>query len=360
MSLTALQVHGEGLSAAGVGEYHGATTAARFSDINAELAALRAGCGAYDLGFRAKFSVTGRDRVRWLNGMVTNKIRDLAAGQGVYAFLLTPQGHILGDLYAYNRGESISLDTDQSQAEKIFATLKRYIIMDDVQIANVSEELTALGIAGPKAREVLGNCGFAVPEVHLLQIQSVSWRGIECSLVCGERGNWEIWVAASSVRQLWDALVGAGATPVGFEALEQERIEAGIPVYGADIRDRDLPQETDQIRALNFNKGCYIGQEIVERIRSRGAVHRKFSGFLVDGDAAVGSKIWSDGKEVGEITSVAALPVSDGKRLALGYIRRDAGATGREVNIGSTRATVVQLPLTPQCLQENSLEQRPA
>ena len=155
MGNTALQAHGEGLGAAGVGEYRGATTAARFGDPQAEFAALRGGCGVYDLGFRAKISLTGGDRVRWLNGMVTNNIRDLAVGEGVYAFLLNPQGHILGDLYAYNRGESIAVDTDCGQAEKILATFDHYIIMDDVEVTNLSEQLTALGIAGPKSREVL-------------------------------------------------------------------------------------------------------------------------------------------------------------------------------------------------------------
>src|SRR5690348_11041564 len=105
MANTALQNHGEGLGAASVGEYRGAATAARFSTPLAEFESLQAGCGLYDLGFRAKISLTGSDRVRWLNGMVTNNIRDLAASHGVYAFLLNPQGHILGDLYAYNRGE---------------------------------------------------------------------------------------------------------------------------------------------------------------------------------------------------------------------------------------------------------------
>lgn len=343
-----------------MGEYHGSSTATRFAEISSELAALREESGCYDLGFRAKFSIAGRDRVRWLNGMVTNKIKDLAPGQGVYAFLLTPQGHILGDLYAYNRGESISIDTDQSQAEKIQSTLQRYIIMDDVKLTNVSDELTALGIAGPKSREVLSAVGFTVPEMQPLQLQSVSWQGVECTVVCGEHGNWEIWLPAASVRRLWDAWIDAGSKPVGFEALEQDRIELGIPVFGIDIGDRDLPQETEQTRALNFNKGCYIGQEIVERIRSRGAVHRKFSGFLIDGNVARGSKISSDGKEVGEITTVAAVPVADGRRLALGYIRREAGVPGREITVGSTKAMVVQLPLTPQSVQESSLERRPA
>src|SRR5712692_2142953 len=124
-------------------DYCGAATAARFSDPQTEFGALRTGCGAYDLGFRAKIALTGGDRVRWLNGMVTNNIRDLAQGHGAYAFLLNPQGHILGDLYAYNRGDSLVIDADQSQLERLLATFDHYIIMDDVEVANVSDKLTA-------------------------------------------------------------------------------------------------------------------------------------------------------------------------------------------------------------------------
>src|SRR5271169_1258306 len=186
MGATALQDHGEGLGAASVGEYRGASTAARFGDPQAEFAALRTGCGVYDLGFRAQISLTGVDRVRWLNGMVTNNIRDLAAGHGVYAFLLNPQGHILGDLYAYNRGESIVVDTDCGQAEKILATFDHYIIMDDVEVTNLSERVTALGIAGPKSGEVLAGAGLAIAEMQALRVQSVTWQGTECTLVRGE------------------------------------------------------------------------------------------------------------------------------------------------------------------------------
>src|SRR5258708_7174774 len=144
MGQTALQVHGEGLGAAGVAEYRGATTAASFGDPQGEFAALRGGCGVYDLGFRAKISLSGGDRTRWLNGMVTNNIRDLALGRGAYAFLLNPQGHILGDLYAYNRGDSIDIDTDCGQVEKILATFDHFIIMDDVEVVNRSQQVTAL------------------------------------------------------------------------------------------------------------------------------------------------------------------------------------------------------------------------
>jgi folate-binding protein YgfZ len=362
MKVTALQAQSEELGSASVGEYRGATTAARFEDAREELAALRSGCGLYDLGFRAKISLTGEDRVRWLNGMVTNNIRDLAVGRGVYAFLLNPQGRILGDLYAYHRGESIAVDTDLSQAEKILATFDHYIIMDDVEVKNLSEDLTALGIGGPRSAETLKAAGFDLPEMQSLQIQSISWQGIGSTLVRGERDNFEVWLPAGDVRQLWNALVGAAATPVGFEALELERIESGVPAYGVDIRERDLPQETEQDRALNFSKGCYVGQEIVERIRSRGAVHRKFTGFLADAAVTPGSKVAANGKDIGEITSVAALAAAEHGTIALGYIRREIGTPGREVMIGNTKATVVQLPLRKEMPQSNqsSLEQRPA
>ena len=229
--------------------------------------------------------------MRWLNGMVTNNIRDLAVGHGVYAFLLNPQGHILGDLYAYNRGESITVDTDRGQAEKILATFDHYIIMDDVEVTNLSEQMTALGIAGPKSHDVLAAAGFAVPETAASAgAIRCDWQGDLSARWCAARTrsttSYEIWMAPDSVRQLWDALLAAGATPVGSEALELHRIVSGIPRYGVDIRERDLPQETEQARALNFNKGCYVGQEIVERIRSRGAVHRKFTGFLAEGARA--------------------------------------------------------------------------
>jgi folate-binding protein YgfZ len=174
---------------------------------------------------------------------------------------------------------------------------------------------------------------------------------VECTVIRGEDAqleSYEVWLAPQDVYKTWEALRAAGAAPVGSEALEMQRIASGLPLYGADIRERDLPQETEQMRALNFNKGCYVGQEIVERIHSRGNVHRKFTGFLVEGAAAIaaGAKIVSSEKEVGEITSVAVLRKHSGEQtVALGYIRREVGVPGREVTIGTVKATVSPLPL---------------
>jgi folate-binding protein YgfZ len=372
MGLTALQAQSDGLGATATAEYRGATTASRFADPQAEFDALRTGCGVYDLGYRAMLSLTGSDRVRWLNGMVTNNIRDLALGRGVYAFLLNPQGKILGDLYAYNRGESITVETDRSQVEKMLATFDHYIIMDDVEIANLSEQTTALGVSGPNSRQVLADSGIQVPEMEPLQMFEAKCtcdcECVTCTVVRGDDPTsepYEVWLAPSEVKKTWNALVQHGATPVGSEAVELKRIAAGVPLYGIDIRERDLPQETEQARALNFNKGCYVGQEIVERIRSRGAVHRMFSGFLAENAETIvpGNKIIVGDKEVGEITSAAVLQSARGsKTVALGYIRREVGTPGRQVTIGVANATVVQMPLSDGLLarDESAMERHSA
>jgi len=320
---------------------------ADFGDVRAEFQALVTAAGVYELSARAKVSLTGSDRVRWLNGMVTNNVRDLAPGQGVYAFLLNPQGHILGDLYAYNRGESSLVDTDRSQLDKILAVFDKYIIMDDVEVAG--EKLAAIGIAGPKSREALQAAGFQVPDLGPLQFSAVTWQQTAVTLVRGDNPrveSFELWLAQNDVEKGREALAKAGARPVGTAALDLLRIAAGIPRYGADIRERDLPQETEQERALNFSKGCYVGQEIVERIRSRGQVRRKFTGFEVNGPLpAPGSKVLVEGKEVGEITSAASLPLSGGeRRVALGYIRREVATPGKQVEAGGSAASVANLP----------------
>src|SRR6204780_1961449 len=180
MGLTALQAHGEGLGAAGVGEYRGATTAVRFGDPQAEFVALRDGCGVYDLGFRAKISLTGGDRVRWLNGMVTNNIRDLAPNHGVYCFLLNAQGHIQADFYAYNMGDSIVVDTDADLREKVLAHFGRFIIMDDVEVADVTATLGMIGVFGPQAKAVMRMAGIELPELAALEMCTP-----KCDCDCG-------------------------------------------------------------------------------------------------------------------------------------------------------------------------------
>jgi folate-binding protein YgfZ len=347
--MTATALHDTLASAsAHLSEYSGAATAADFGNVRAEFQALIADAGVYDLGWRGKIAVSGADRTRWLNGMITNNIRDLAEGHGLYAFLLNPQGRILADLYAYNQGSSLLVDTDQSQVVKVLEIFDHYIIMDDVEVAT-NEKLTAIGIAGPKAREVLRTAAVEFPELEPLQCHDLIWRNTKLTIVRGDNPtieSYELWLAPENVKSVWEALLKADAKPVGTAALELLRIASGIPRYGPDIREKDLPQETGQQRALHFTKGCYIGQEIVERIRSRASVHRSFTGFEIRGPLpGPGTKIQSDGKDVGEITSAACLPVAVGEySVALGYLRREAALPGKQLQAGSAAAIVGNLP----------------
>jgi folate-binding protein YgfZ len=329
-------------------EHAGGRTASDFGDPRAEFQALLSGCGVYDLSWRAKIAVTGGDRVRWMNGMVTNNVRDLAPGHGVYAFLLNAQGRIQADLYVFQRGDSLLVDTERAQREKVLQLFEHYIIADDVEIADISDKLAAVGLTGPESRHVLERANAAVPDLAPLQFADLTWHEKPVTVLrSGEeaRESWQVWIAPEYASELWDALVKAGAQPTGTTALNLFRISRGIPQFGVDIRDRDLPQETGQTRALNFTKGCYLGQEIVERIRSRGAVHRQFTAFAVEGALPEpGAKVLADEKEVGEITSSAILPLSGGDRpLALGYLRREA--TGKELRAGTATLKAASLPI---------------
>ncbi len=325
-----------------------ATDRPDYGDARAEFLNLLTGCGVYELGGRCKIAATGGDRVRWMNGMATNNVRDLAQGHGVYSFLLNAQGRIQGDLYVFHRGESLLVDTEVGQREKMLALFDRFIIADDVEITDVSGTIAAVGLTGPESRAVLERAGIPVPDLAYLQFSEVTWRdGVATVLRSGEevRESYQVWINPDHSQELRDALLKAGARATGTGALDMFRISRGIPQFGIDIRERDLPQETGQTRALNFTKGCYLGQEIVERIRSRGAVHRQFGAFAIEGPLPdAGTKIVADEKEVGEITSGAILPLPDGDRaVALGYLRREAA--DKDLRAGAAKVVPTSLPV---------------
>jgi len=350
MSKTAIY---NALAAAGarMGEYGGVETAAAFRDAVSEFRELHSGCAVYDLGWRAKIAITGEDRERWLNGMVTNNVKDLPVNHGNYSFVLNPQGRILGDLYTYNRGDYLLIDTERGQLEGLLKLFEHYIIMDDVEVSDKSDSITAIGIQGPKATEVLKRADMIDPGLEPMQIANLTSNSVELSLsrmVSPDFVTYEIWASPSSLVQIWNSLIKAGAIPVGTEALEKFRVMIGFPKYGTDIRDRDLPQETDQKHALNFTKGCYVGQEIVERIRSRGNVHRKFQGFVLEGELpGRGTKLEADGKEVGELTSISRIPTNNGDRsVALGYIRREALERGAKITYPGGEARPAEVPFS--------------
>jgi folate-binding protein YgfZ len=333
-----------------MGEYCGAETARSFGDGKAEYRTLLTDCGVYDLGWRAKIVLTGSDRLRWANGIVTNNVRDLPEGRGNYSFMLNAQGRIQSDLYVYNMGDHLMVDTELWQTPNILQLFDKFIIMDDVEVADISDKLTALAVQGPKSLDILRALGLAVADdVEPFKVAQMVWNGIGLSITRMESKiaiTFELWLASENVPKLWDAIVAAGAKPVGTDALEMFRVAAGVPRYGVDITDKYIPQETEQFHALHFSKGCYLGQEIVERVRSRGAVNRHFTGYKLDGRPPKnGSEVQVDGKKVGEITSALSVPTNDGeKTFALGYVRKEMGAPGTKVQVDGAEAEIAEPP----------------
>lgn len=302
----------------------------------------------HDLGWMRRVAVRGEDRFRWLSGMVTNMVIDLAPDGGAWNLVLNAQGRIQGDLTVWREGDGLELGISADQFERLLTHLEHFIIMDDVELVQLGLEPggaeTALGLTGPLAGEMLGRMGLPTLGEPMTGTR-VEWNGLNLRILRGYGAivpHYELWTPVTGVTRLWRTLSTAGATPVGATTLEAFRIAEAIPMYGVDMVERDLPQETSQMRALHFNKGCYLGQEIVERIRSRGSVHRHLRALELEGPVpeagtelkfnsevaspSSGSAIKQDGP-AGKITSAAELPMNAGNRVfALGMLRAEVEA----------------------------------
>jgi folate-binding protein YgfZ len=315
-----------------------------------QLHALLHTAGVATLDHLGWIRVSGDDRVRWLNGMVTNSIKDLKPGDGCYNFVLSAQGRIQGTAYAFAQTESILLQTDRTQIPNLLATLDRFIIMDDVELTDITESLTGLALTGPAAASLLAAIDLTPEESRPLELTKTRWNERAVDLIHAHSPlvpRFELWTDAASSATLLEELTAAGAITCTLEALELLRILEGTPRYGTDIRDKELAQETGQTHALHFAKGCYLGQEIVERIRSRGNVHRTFGAFRLDGTLPEsGAAMQAEGKPVGEFTSVSAIPLSSGPvQIALGYIRRDALDRAVPLTYPGGEASPLPLPI---------------
>ncbi len=304
--------------------YLGCITPAVYSDVSHELSALTSSAGVLDRGHRVRVRITGSDRVRWLNGMVTNTVKALLPGRHNYTFILNAQGRIQGDAQIFAVEDALILETDRSQLARLLAHFDRFIIMDDVELAEM-HDATTLSVAGPRAEGIVSG-GFA-PEPGSFAATTIA--GIQATLVNRTLNpaypQFDLWTDVAQVGALHSALQALGCTPCGLQATEALRVYEGVPLFGIDIQEKLLPQETGQARALNFSKGCYLGQEIVERIRSRATIHRSIRRFVLAGEQpAPGSPLSADGAIVGELTSVAAIELPDFHGIvALGTIRHE-------------------------------------
>lgn len=282
--------------------------------------ALRAAAAWLDLSTRGRLYAAGKDRVRLLHAMTTNHVQQLEAGMGCYAFFLNAQGQIQADVNLLCLQDRFLLDTEPETRERVFRHLDKYIIADDVTLEDVTEPLACLAIEGPNAAAVLASIGAPTPEREYAHHQ---WNGaiVERATSTGQPG-FRIFMAAGD-KESWIALLESkGAIAATPDEARTVRLENGKPRYSEDIFDTTLPQETRQLHAVHFSKGCYLGQEIVERIRSRGHVNRLLTRLAIDGaePLAAGAEITAGSARAGEITSSAFSPAL-GEVLALAYLR---------------------------------------
>jgi folate-binding protein YgfZ len=310
-----------------------------------ELEAIRTSAAIFPLSDRAFLRITGSDASRWLNGMVTNSIQSLAPGEGNYNFLLNAQGRIQADCTIYCDSKAVQdnylLETDSSQIDTIKAHLDHFIIMDDVELTDEFTNLKGILIVGNAiaVNRLLAHTRLAEDQPSLTQAKPPRYSQTDISrgfvLLHSQLNTkiatdqFELWVNPNNFDRLLESLRNNGVieiVEISPEALEAHRILSATPKYGVDIRNtethKDLPQETAQTHALHFNKGCYLGQEIVERIRSRGQVHRTFTQFTLTGQLPeLPATLEANGKPAGELTS--AIQIGDTIH-ALGYLRREA------------------------------------
>jgi folate-binding protein YgfZ len=307
--------------------------------------ALCDGAAWLDLPGRGRIFVRGEDRRRLLHALTTNHIEQLEPGGGCYAFFLNAQGHILSDVNLLCMPDYFLLDTEPETAQKVCTHIDRYIIADDVAFEDATSGLFTLGIEGPRAADVLAKAGAPIPE----PAYSHAWWDTRTVMNASSTGatGFLIFVPREEKDAVARQLGSGGAVWADAGAAEVVRLEYGKPRYGQDFTEANLPQETQLLHAVHFNKGCYLGQEIVERVRSRGHINRLLVRLGIDSRVPPpsGSKVLADGNEVGRITSAAFSPRLD-KVVALAYVRTEESHPGKPLGVEGNRAEVVSLPVT--------------
>ena len=340
---------------------------------------MRRAAGLFRHADRGLISVTGTDRTRWLQGMLSNDVASLAPGpeaSGCYAALLTPKGKIVADMQVMLRGDAFWLELAAAAVEGVSARLERYIIADDVTLTDESQAFARLGVEGPAASRVLAGAGADALPTGADSLVDTSIAGVGAAIArfgwSGEEG-FQLFVPQAEGERVAAALLAAGSADgiveADSEVLEILRVEAGVPSLGRELSEEVLPDEARLSRAISFTKGCYTGQEIVARLHSRGQVNHLLVGLtLPQGEEPqVGAKIWADGvggeaksgspRPIGELTSVARSPKMGW--IGLAFVRRAQAEPGTPVRLGDGMARVARLPFAQAGVSGAGLPESP-
>lgn len=346
---------------AGFIEVNGAEAVASYGDWLAEHAALRARAGVFDLSCRGRVCLTGADRVRFLHGQVTNDIKALRVGQGCYAALVNAKGRMESDLTIYCLADELLLDFEPGFSATVVSRLEKFIVADDVQAVDVGNLYGLLSVQGPAAAAVLNGLGSSTTSpaqpFELTQFIHASLGEIYLANQprLGTKG-FDLFVPNASLGEVAQRLLKSadvvGGRLCGWQAFETARIEAGIPRFGADMDWTNFPQECGiEAKAVSYSKGCYLGQEVLNRIHTMGHVNRQLRALRFASELPTlpvrGDKLFHEGKEVGAISSAVISPAL-GTKIALAYVRREAGEFNTKLEVrtanGTAEAWVMKSP----------------
>jgi folate-binding protein YgfZ len=333
-----------------MGVWFGCALPDDFGDAAAEYRFASQSVALSDKSYRSYLSFTGPDRMRYLNAILTNNIKELPVGGGNVSLLLSPQGHILAEIETYAFAERLFCVSYAMIREQLIAWLDKYIIMDDVTLTDETARYGTLAVEGPKAAAVTRDvCGVDIATVSELSLSDGRVGAIPCRVVKRSQGGIagaEFVVERGRLAELWEILLAAvrrrDGGPMGYTALSARRLALGVPWFGYDFGEKQIPHEAGLENShISYTKGCYTGQEIVERVRSRGQVNRRRVELLFTGDAVpeAGAVLTVDGKEMGVVTR-AARTWDPPRVIGMGYVRKEANAPGTSLQWAGGTATV--------------------
>jgi folate-binding protein YgfZ len=338
-------------------EHDGWMLPSSYGDTLAEYHAARDGEGAglVDLSASARIEVSGAEAVQFLNGLVTNDMKTLSDAAWMPAAFPNAQGRLISSTRVINRGGSFLFNTESVSRASLYKTLERFTLAGDFHVTDRTDQTAQLSVQGARAADVMQRAlGREAAGVERGRVVTTVRDGASLSIIRAthtSEDGFDLFVDADHAASVWDALRAAGARPLGLDALEILRIEAGLPRYGLDMDETNVVTEAGLDDAFSYTKGCYIGQEIIARIHWRGHVAKKLAGLLFSDEAEVerGARVLAaDGKDIGRVTSATFAPRLS-RTVALAYIKYDYLAAGTVARIiageAEREATVAELPL---------------
>jgi len=344
-------------ASATMGVWFGCNLPDDFGDWQREYFFAKQSVAVIDKNYRAYLSFTGPDRVRYLNAILTNNIKDLQPSQGSIGLLLNPQGRILAEIETQARPESLFCVSYAIIRERLVETLDKFIIMDDVLLNDDTRRYGTVSVEGPAAAKVVRE----VAETELDSVGEIASAEVKidsmpCSVTRKTLGGFpgaDILTARENLASIWKLLLektkSSGGGAMGYTALNALRLEQGVPWFGYDFGEKQIPHEAGlEVSHISYTKGCYTGQEIVERVRSRGQVNRRRVELIFPGSRvpSTGAVLTADDQEVGFVTRASALP-SRQMAIGMGYLRKENNAVGNQVEWAGGAAKVVKFPEVP-------------